>query len=88
VNLRQLRLEEASFSQAMSKSEVAVTAYWNGVIGFARSLLYYGESFESEETFIASELYQELKSKAFNDLQSVLEYRFKTVAPLIQETKE
>lgn len=87
MNLRQLRLEEASFAQAMSKSEVAVTAYWNGVIGFARSLLY-GESFESEETFIASELYQELKSKAFNDLQSVLEHRFKTVAPLIQETKE
>jgi len=88
MNLRQLRLEEVSFSQFVGKSEVAVAVYWNGETGFANWYTKSEEAFESEEAFTASELYQELKSKAFQDLQRTLEHRLKVVAPLIQGVEE
>lgn len=87
MNLRQLRLEEASFSHFVGKSEVAVAAYWNGEKGFENRYTSSEEAFASEEAFTSSELYQELKTKAFQDLQRTLEHRFKVVAPLIRGTE-
>jgi DNA repair ATPase RecN len=88
MNLRPLRLDEVSFTHYMGKSEVAMTAYWRGVVGSANDFLSQEEAFDSEEAFVASELYQGLKTRAFQDLQLALENRFKTVAPLIRGTEE
>jgi hypothetical protein len=65
------------------KSEVAVTAYWNGGIGYAKWYLKSEEAFESEEAFAASDLYQDLKTKAFQDLQLTIDHWFKRVSPLL-----